>query len=121
MNEQPPERKTVQPASWLRVLGPLSVVLGLAAVVCRRDAHLSWPGTALVLVGIVAATGLWWWFATRKLVPSLANRPRTWQTRSGHLKLKVTVRCKSCGNSVDMSGAQSDSCPSCGEEIGHAS
>ena len=114
--QQPRENETVQPVSWHRTIAPLFVVLVLAGVFCRHDVHLSWPGTALVLVVIVVAYALYWRFMTRKVVPSLIGRHRTWQTRSGRLKLTVT--CKSCGNSLDT---PSRSCPSCGQEIGHTS
>lgn len=118
MDEHARESETVRPASGRRAIPALFTVLALAAVVCRHDAHLSWPGTALVLVVIVAAFALYWRFMTRKVVPLLIGRRGTWQTRSG--RLKVTVTCKSCGSSVDTTGgAQTDyACPSCGEEIG---
>ena len=119
MGEQPPESDMVQPGNWRRAIAPLFVVLVLAGVVCRRDLHLSWPGTVLVLVVIAAATALYWRFVIHKVLPSLTGRRGTWQTRSG--RLKVTVTCKSCGNSVDMTSGQGDSCPSCGQEIEHTS
>jgi hypothetical protein len=119
MGESPPESETVRPGNWRRAIAPLFAVLVLAAVVCRRDVHLSWSGTALVLVVIVAATSLYWRFVTQKVLPSLAGRRGTWQTRSG--RLKVTVTCKSCGNSMDVTSGRGDSCPSCGQEMGHTS
>jgi hypothetical protein len=119
MGEPLPDSETVRPVSWRRAIAPLFVVLVLAALVCRRDVHLSWPGTALVLVVIVAATALYWRFVTHKVLPALTGRRGTWQTRSG--RLKVTVTCKSCGNSVDTTSGQGDSCSSCGQEIGRTS
>jgi hypothetical protein len=118
MGEQPRESEPVQPGNWRRAVVPLLVVVGLAAVVCRRDVHLSWTGTALVLVVIVAATSVYWRFVTHKVLPSLTGRRRTWRTRSG--RLKVTVTCRSCGNSADLNSGQG-SCPSCGRELGHSS
>jgi hypothetical protein len=118
MDEPPPKGNAIRPMSWARVITPLIVVLVLATRVSRRDLHLSWSATALVLVGIVGAEALWWRFATHKLVPWLVRSPRrTWQTRSGHFKMTLT--CKSCGNSMEMTGGQGAACPSCGEEIGH--